>query len=387
MWLFVPNTSTSSPSAPVEPASILASNWQFQMLEQCAWSRGKVSRSRNWYQLWKRASWLRRLYGAMPEPSMAAHGVAQWTASLVASRASRTALPESVSATKTSATSGQLPAGSSSNPRRGSSSSKTSGACSRRVGLNASGETFTDWASGLREDCSRRRKSAQAMSANASSSLLWPTATPSRGGDNTNSKAVKDRGHGNNLVGIATAHQASAWPTPTANDWKGSGPTMERSDGKMRGDRLDYATEQLWSTPRASDGEKGGPNQSFGAGGIPLPAQTVQWMTPRSHEVGNYQYSRGDKTKPVLTLTGQASSLPVLMTVKTGKPHSKDRRSLNPLFVEWLMGWPPGWTLLAWTDFACSETELSAWKRRMRCALLQLGLPPEAPPAQLALFG
>jgi hypothetical protein len=28
-----------------------------------------------------------------------------------------------------------------------------------------------------------------------------------------------------------------------------------------------------WSTPRASDGEKGGPNQSFGAGGQPLPAQ------------------------------------------------------------------------------------------------------------------
>lgn len=28
-----------------------------------------------------------------------------------------------------------------------------------------------------------------------------------------------------------------------------------------------------WSTPRASDGEKGGPNMSFGAGGQPLPAQ------------------------------------------------------------------------------------------------------------------
>ncbi|MQW32791.1 hypothetical protein [Sinorhizobium meliloti] len=75
------------------------------------------------------------------------------------------------------------------------------------------------------------------------------------------------------------------------------------------------------------------------------------------------------------------------VTVKTGKPHSKERRSLNPLFVEWLMGWPAGWTLLAWTDFACSETVLSAWKQRMRSALLSLGLPQEAPPAQLALFG
>ena len=33
-------------------------------------------------------------------------------------------------------------------------------------------------------------------------------------------------------------------PTPTANDWKGSGPAMVRKDGKKRGDRLDYATER-----------------------------------------------------------------------------------------------------------------------------------------------
>jgi hypothetical protein len=30
---------------------------------------------------------------------------------------------------------------------------------------------------------------------------------------------------------------------------------------------------------------------------------------------------------------------------------------------------------------------LMEWKQRMRSALLSLGLPREAPPAQLALFG
>ena len=35
------------------------------------------------------------------------------------------------------------------------------------------------------------------------------------------------------------------WPTPTASDHKGSGPTLIRKDGKNRlNDRLDYATEQ-----------------------------------------------------------------------------------------------------------------------------------------------
>jgi hypothetical protein len=82
-----------------------------------------------------------------------------------------------------------------------------------------------------------------------------------------------------------------------------------------------------------------------------------------------------------------ASSLRGRLTYPVGNPYSKERRSLNPLFVEWLMGWPPGWTLLAWSDFACSATELSRFKQRMRSALSAIALPAEAPPAQLALFG
>ncbi len=48
----------------------------------------------------------------------------------------------------------------------------------------------------------------------------------------------------------ASVHRTSdrdstGWPTPTANDYKGSGPTVIRKDGKNRMfNRLDYATEQ-----------------------------------------------------------------------------------------------------------------------------------------------
>ena len=210
----------------------------------------------------------------------------------------------------------------------------------------------------------------------------------------------------------------------------------------MRGDRLDYATEQIWSTPRASDAEKGGPNQQFGAGGTPLPAQTAQWMTPRAHEVGQYQYDRGDKTKPVPTLTGQAEvetfsrpdpamprdgpSLPTAtlrayrrcrattdsclrfemrallrMGIRArGKGWARTqpapfirpafRRQLNPIFVEWLMGWPPGWTMTARgaapNGSACSETALSRYRQLMRSALSSLASPPAASPAQTDVF-
>ncbi len=163
----------------------------------------------------------------------------------------------------------------------------------------------------------------------------------------------------------------------------------------MRGDRLDYATEQLWYTPNVPNGGRTLSQDTSPTGitkdgikrQVGLENQANWWMTPRSHEVGQYQYSRGDKDKPVQTLTGQAFSHPDPRIYPVGATHSHPRRSLNPLFVEWLMGWPPGWTLLAWTDFACSETELFRFKQRMRSALLSLGLPREAPPAQLALFG
>jgi hypothetical protein len=184
------------------------------------------------------------------------------------------------------------------------------------------------------------------------------------------------------------------WPTPTANDWKGSGPTLERADGQMRGHRLDYATEQLWSTPRTTDAEKGGPQQSFGAGGKPPPSPATQWMTPRAHESGDYQYQGGDKTKPVPTLTGQANSASALRAPEIstdGEESSPARRNLNPLFVEWLMMWPSGWTLLALTPpassgSACSATALCRWKARMRSELSRLGSPAPAPPAQIDFF-
>lgn len=399
MWLYVPNLSTSSPSAPAEAGLISESSWQFPALEASVWWRGKPSPSRSWFQRSGKVSFIRLLCGAMPEPSTAAHGVEAWTASLAASRASRIALLDGSREATTSVISGPMPDASSSSRAHGSSSSRMSGACSRR-GLTKSleqsgyGETFASLVSRLRSDCSRRRKSARAMSVRGSS--------------------------------------FSAWLTPSANE-----DAAGTVDGKMQRMLTHQAkeTSDLWSTTRSSDGEKGGPNQAFGAGGMPLPAQTAQWATPQARDYmpphsperiaamkaeGHGMRNLNDEaamwpTPAVpnggrsnasgsLTPTGKKAdgskgqvdlnfaatklySLPDQQTSTTGSVSSRDRRSLNPLFVEWLMGWPPGWTLLAWTDFACSATELSLFKQRMRSALSQLALPAEAPPAQLALFG
>ncbi|MEM6493321.1 MAG: hypothetical protein AAF650_02980 [Pseudomonadota bacterium] len=58
------------------------------------------------------------------------------------------------------------------------------------------------------------------------------------------------------------------------------------------------------------------------------------------------------------------------------------RPSLNPRFVEWLMGWPDGWT-----DLEQPETELSPWLERMRGALsTRLSPPTDTPAQQRSLF-
>ena len=225
---------------------------------------------------------------------------------------------------------------------------------------------------------------------------------------------------------------AERWATPTTKAHRKSERAMRphADGGESSPPGIEQQAEAMitrWATPRASDAEKGGPNQKFGEGGEPLTAQAVKWTTPsagdghrggiitdsmsgtsltqqvnslwrtpRSNEVGGYQYERGDKSKPTPTVTGQASNLASFLPDRPistdGEESSHIRRSLNPQFVEWLMGWPPGWTLLglmppASTGSACSATALSAWKRRMRCALLSLALSDAAPPAQLSLLG
>ncbi|WP_287202672.1 hypothetical protein [Mesorhizobium sp.] len=175
------------------------------------------------------------------------------------------------------------------------------------------------------------------------------------------------------------------WTTPSASDGERGGSITPA----MSGTSLTQQVNTLWSTPRATDGEKGGPNQSFRNGtGLPLPSQAHQWATPTSLSYGESHQPGNSRSQNInMDLARELYSRLAQVTVKTGKPHSKERRSLNPLFVEWLMGWPPGWTLVAWTDLGCSATALSRYRQRMRFALSQLALPVEAPPAQLALFG
>ncbi len=157
-----------------------------------------------------------------------------------------------------------------------------------------------------------------------------------------------------------------------------------------------------WSTPKATDGAKGGPGQSYGSGGTPpLPAQAAQWPTPAAQnwkgsskasitrtdgksrmDILHYRAEQGfTRPAPPITRDGRRSSrhapisrpLWASMIASHGRAVSRrilkgrSRRRLNPLFVGWLMGWPIGHALCA-----CSETEFIHWQQHMRGALSAL---------------
>jgi len=111
------------------------------------------------------------------------------------------------------------------------------------------------------------------------------------------------------------------WPTPKARDWKGP-------EGRAyAGTREDLPSAVMWPTPTRADAE-GGPGTSGREGGPNLRTR-VTWPTPTADDADNVMRSSGEYSS--LTREVQQSS------AQTGG-------SLNPTWVEWLMGFPVGWT-------------------------------------------
>ncbi len=389
MWLYVPNV-ISSPSAQASEGLTLASSLPsptLDLLEEVWFTwRGKRRQPRLWSRLWKRGGWIRRLSGLTCEHSTLSLGVDRFISSLAATPAKTIALPEKA---RGQADNGSLLPKSAALPRSAGlilSSAKTS----RGTRMDKSrplSRHWSDWATALRQEYSRRPKPEIPCGGNDCSS--WPSVRTS----DTNGVGL----HGDGGMDLRTA--ASNWHAPRANDAEKRGEIASDPRNGL------VAQSEHWMAPKASDADHGGPNMRDSKGGIPLPPQAMaasqMWAAPTANNPKGS--SEGSSEGSIVRADGKVrddsphyqaeqffnpqSSSPDQPIVagamsSTDFPNTNQpsvKRKLNPIFVEALMRWPTGLS-----GFVRQETALTLWSQRMLSYLSVLC--SRKPDSQTSLF-
>ena len=373
-WLHIPNESSACVPESVDLMS--ASDWRCRTLASSVTWNGKHTPSSTWLRRWRRVSWTLPLFGMILPRSTANRGAARWIGSLGVSPASRIAWPDQNSARTTIETYGltQRELSEQSDPTR--FLLRTWRESFATTGI-ASGQTYKQWATALRKDCSRRKRSAHRTAGNGYSYWLTPTAdySTSDTGEWRGTYYVRENGA---KVSATLAHQTvnlQLWATPTKEgnrnrkDYNAnSGDGLETQAKMFVLAQDEPAPPSMFPTPLAHDVNMAGADSRQS---LKLADFVRMFPTPSARDWKDWD---GDgKASPSRPYS--AYSHLNRTTLMPGHTCSKACRRLNPLFVESLMGVPIGWTLLASadSDYRRWATVWSLWWRLMRSALLQLG--------------
>jgi hypothetical protein len=159
----------------------------------------------------------------------------------------------------------------------------------------------------------------------ATNGKLWPT--PTVHGNHNQPGASPNAGWG-----LSSA--VKQWPTPTASLGSKGGLVTERK-GREGGTLIEAVSARMWATPLARDWRSGkASSATHGKNSRPLSEQVVMdrlFPTPTAgstHSAGTMQEWGGSNN-----------------WVRKEDPDLASGQ-LNPEWVEWLMGWPIGWTEL-----------------------------------------
>lgn len=218
MWFTIKSSAYAPASEGLTSDSVPDFEEWADLLEQCAWWRGKPSQSRTWLMRCKRVDWMNVLFGLETSRIYPSKSFRKSTGSRGATPASHSAKQESEWGEKTLAICGPTSSDSPSLFDRVESSSKTYPDTCRSV-LIKSFETWKSVVSAVRSACTQRRKSVLLTDGNESSFLAWPTATV---GDSRNS-ARHTTTTGVMKDGTTLVDATRAWPTPTTQDSTNNG--------------------------------------------------------------------------------------------------------------------------------------------------------------------
>lgn len=416
----------TSPSAPASAGSTSASSAPLStpladtLARFCTLS-GKPTASRSWLAAWRRKPWLRRLCSlisaASPdEPWMLCGG--EWGSWLEGFPVRGTASPGSGASRPTSGTSGRTSGVWFATWERGDWSSRTSQGSlfqtgpaaperpssgysetwPKRGGLRSgrlyrlepweprtSASDFSSWPSIRCEDaesCGQHPVATDSLNATAAE---WMTPSAVQ-------KTYTRDGGDPAMERMALLGQAQEWQTPAVPNGGRMGARTEAGrEGTER--HIEHQAAE-WSTPNVPERgpESRAAKAARGSGGTDLQTEAQEWPTPNAadHKTSaDYPHKGGN-----LTLVGAASlfspqvpptgsgSLFSMSDPTSSPPSSAERtptliesvmlgvyqrgvsRRLNPNFVDWLMGWEPGWT-----DSERAATESSRSRQRLRSAI------------------
>ena len=401
-WCHVPET--DCPSAQAAAASTWASCLPSRDFTPDALSSGRNIQDQPSSQGSAPDTSPRHQSGMTSPHSMPGHLPGHSTPCLQDTHASRSAMLDGAAGQTTSGTSGPMLPGSRANlaPASNGYSSKTSPVTSPSA-LKPCCENFGTWASRLRLASSQRLKLARRMNVSGFSS--WPTATPMQTRDGWSKddldaarQTAKEKARNGNGFGLGLGAAATSWPTPQSRDTR-MGDSQESARRQRKEDQgwsqnLND-TAETWPTPSAMQDTKG--DADLGA---------IQRREELGKQIALAHRARAF-TRPAPPTWDDGVKLSQLRPIwrplrasliaSYGRAtwrrlwKARNKRRLNPLFVEWLMGWPSGHALCA-----CSATEFALWQRQMRGALSRLPMAsgpwiwkPTAPTAalhQLSLF-
>jgi hypothetical protein len=387
VWLYIPgNNKTLSASSP-EPEDS-TSQWDSlcQTLAASVTSRGKLRQPKFWQRALRTRRSTTRLCGLTLPPSTVIRGVDLWMESLADSHARIS--PSPVSAKVSSAATGAA----SSTSMRGlfgrlnpdGSISKTSHQHSLFQQEESFSESLPAWGS-MRSGELYAQPTWAPVTA-GSGSGFWPTvqAHDSQGGDANRVGRFGTEHGGRNL-----ADDVMLWHTPLVNDVEKRGEFDAERTACLPGQA------QTWATPHASMMTRAGSQGRDG--GLNLQTQVSNWGTPTTRDMlwktpcamtPNALGGSG-----VLPAQGIATGhqVDLINQVMDWEPSShpdpqtsigpmcwcgirncglrSHRRRLNPLFVEWLMGWPISWTS---ASTALEPAAMELWRYRAQSLLESL---------------
>lgn len=153
------------------------------------------------------------------------------------------------------------------------------------------------------------------------------------------------------------------WPTPEASDGSGGRVSAEvggtRESGAKRAVTLASAVSGnergLWPTPKSSPS---GPDYTRidreESGGDDLATAVAKTMLPTPRATDGDARNRGDLIAHVKERPNSHCPAPR----EEGRGDEQRKGPLNPGWVEWLMGFPSGWT-----DLDCEQPQPHAWDR------------------------